>query len=576
MGQITEDGGSQQMKFFPTQIVYFMKSAGSRRNVKLLYKFFIILFLLIALYSTLFHFIMEYEGRKFSWLTGLYWTFVTMSTLGFGDITFGSDLGRVFSVVVLLSGVIFLLIMLPFTFIRFFYAPWLEAKEKARAPSELTAGTTGHVVLTNTDSISLSLVEKLIQYNYGYVIVVPELQRVLELHDMDYKVVMGKLDDPDTYKRLRVENAALVVVNNNDMLNTNITFTIRSLSKNVPIVATVDAEDSLDILRLAGATYVFHFAKMLGSALARRSLGANLKANVIGRFGELLIAEAPAMRTILEGRTLRETGLRDETGVTVVGMWERGKFDIPHPDSRISSTSVLVLAGSEEHLGNYDRTIGASHTFLSHVIILGGGRVGFATAQALKERRVAYRIVENDRALAEKKENYILGSAADINTLNAAGIREAPSVFVTTHDDDLNIYLTIYCRKLRPDIQIISRATLERNISKLHEAGADIVMSYASLAVNTIINILKPNEVLMLTEGLNVFRVQVPTLLIGKSLQETGLREKTGCSVVAIHAQGTMKISPNPYVPLEKDNELILIGTADSEKKFLQEFLVSK
>ena len=33
------------------------------------------------------------EGREFSWWTSVYWTLVTMSTLGFGDIVFTSDLG---------------------------------------------------------------------------------------------------------------------------------------------------------------------------------------------------------------------------------------------------------------------------------------------------------------------------------------------------------------------------------------------------------------------------------------------------------------------------------------------------
>jgi len=39
-----------------------------------------------------------------------------MSTLGFGDITFSSDLGRIFSLIVLLTGIVYLLVMLPFTF----------------------------------------------------------------------------------------------------------------------------------------------------------------------------------------------------------------------------------------------------------------------------------------------------------------------------------------------------------------------------------------------------------------------------------------------------------------------------
>ena len=64
-----------------------------------------------------------------------------MTTLGFGDITFTSDTGRLFSMVVLLSGVVFLLVMLPFLFIRLFYAPWLEARVRMRAPREVPAGT---------------------------------------------------------------------------------------------------------------------------------------------------------------------------------------------------------------------------------------------------------------------------------------------------------------------------------------------------------------------------------------------------------------------------------------------------
>jgi Trk K+ transport system NAD-binding subunit len=125
-------------------------------------------------------------------------------------------------------------------------------------------------------------------------------------------------------------------------------------------------------------------------------------------------------------------------------------------------------------------------------LILGGGRVGKAavehpegTGRGLSHRR--------KKSQAQRGgENCILGSAADHQTLVKAGIDKAPSVFITTHNDDVNIYLTIYCRRLRPDIQIISRATLDRNINVLHAAGADLVMSHASMAANTIINILTP------------------------------------------------------------------------------------
>ena len=125
------------MKFLFTQLLYFFQHKTARRNLATLWKFFAFLLLIIGLYSVCFHLLMMYEDRDYSWITGFYWTMTVMSTLGFGDITFHSDVGRLFTMFVLISGVLFLLIILPFTFIQFFYAPWLEAQESARTPRKL-------------------------------------------------------------------------------------------------------------------------------------------------------------------------------------------------------------------------------------------------------------------------------------------------------------------------------------------------------------------------------------------------------------------------------------------------------
>ncbi len=560
------------MKYLPSQYIFFFKRKTVKRNIRILSKFLLGILLVIIAYSVIFHFIMEYEGRQYSWVTGLYWTLTVMSTLGFGDITFMSDLGRIFSMIVLLSGIVFLLVMLPFTFIQFFYAPWLEAQAQLRTPRALSQFTSGHVILTNDDPISISLIMKLKQYQFNYVIVTPDQQKASELFDMNYKVVVGELDSVETFKNLRVQSAALVFINNNDMLNTNIISTIRELSETVPIVTNADAKESIDILELAGATHVFQFTKMLGITLAQRALGVSTHANILGSFGELLIAEAHASRTPFEGKTLIESRLREKTGINVIGIWQRGKFEIPSPKTSIHSTTVLLLAGSEEQFKKYDAIVGGYRTFSAPVLILGGGRVGTAAARTLAERGIEYRVVEKYKEMVTEDEKYVIGSAADISTLERAGIYEAPSVFITTHDDDINIYLTIYCRKLRPDIQILSRATLDRSINKLYTAGADLVMSYASMGANRIINILKPNEILMLTEGLNVFRAPVPPSLSGTSLADTGIRKKTGCNVVAIHSGETVFINPDPFMKLSEGDELIIIGTAEGEQTFIKTF----
>ncbi|MED5262182.1 MAG: NAD-binding protein, partial [Myxococcota bacterium] len=163
----------------------------------------------------------------------------------------------------------------------------------------------------------------------------------------------------------------------------------------------------------------------------------------------------------------------------------------------------------------------------------------------------------------------IIGDAADLPELNAAGIDEAPTVVVTTHDDDLNVYLALYCRRLRPDIQILSRCTYERNVSKLHRAGADIVMSYASMGADMVMNLLHHGSILVVAAGLDVFRRRVPGALQGSTILESGVREKTGCSIIALESNGEMRVGPEPNDVLDSDTDMLLIGSIESEQAFL-------
>ncbi|WP_199773833.1 potassium channel family protein [Stieleria maiorica] len=142
-----------------------------------------------------------------------------------------------------------------------------------------------------------------------------------------------------------------------------------------------------------------------------------------------------------------------------------------------------------------------------------------------------FRIVEK-REKQKHDDRLIVGDATDLEVLKRAGIMETSAVVITTHDDAFNIYLTLYCRRLRADVQIISRATLERNTHTLHRAGADFVISEASMGENGIFNLLRRSDVLLIAEGLDLFKVRVPSSLAGKTLVEGAVRQRTGCSVI--------------------------------------------
>jgi len=563
------------MKFLPAVVSSFVESKIVKANIRLLVKYLLVIIALVTTYSILFHYIMAMEGQEHSWITGFYWTMVVMSTLGFGDITFTSDLGRAFSIFVLLSGVILLLVLLPFIFIKFFFAPWMEAQARNRAPRELPSDTRNHIIITNFDPVIAALIEKLKSYKKDYVVIIEDLSRALDLYDKGIKVALGNIDDPQTYTKMRVQNAALVVASNSDQMNTNITLTLREDFEHIPIITTAESPHSVDILQLAGSSLVLRLYDIMGSSLAAWTVAGECKSNIINRYKEFVIAQSPVMGTPLVGKSLAQSNLRETFGLTVIGIWERGKFIIPEPDYIIERTSVLVLAGLETSLAQYDEVYSFYHICKiagDPVIIVGGGRVGLAVAARFQQQEIPYLIIEKSRRRNEGNSHFVFGDAADIHTLERAWFEKAPAAIITSHDDATNIYLTKYLRSLRPDMQILSRASEDRNVSTLHRAGADFVMSYASLGANTIFNFLINEETMLLAEGLNIFHLPTPKSLFGTTLMDSGIRKKTGCTVIAIVREGNTYINPEPTIKLGKEEELILIGTYEAERSFLAEF----
>ena len=122
----------RKMKTIASYLAYIVSIGKLRHRYTPFVTYVLALVGIILLYGWLFHVLMAWEGQDHSWFTGIYWALTVMSTLGFGDITFTTDLGRAFSSVVLVTGVLLLLVILPFLFIRLVYGPWLELQSRRR------------------------------------------------------------------------------------------------------------------------------------------------------------------------------------------------------------------------------------------------------------------------------------------------------------------------------------------------------------------------------------------------------------------------------------------------------------
>ncbi|QYO67014.1 potassium channel family protein [Leptolyngbya sp. 7M] len=569
------------MKFLVSQVSYFLSQTQSRQNISALLKYLVFLGSVIVLYSVLFHLLMVVaEGRYYSWLTGFYWTLTVMTTLGFGDITFESDIGRAFSILVLLSGVVLLLIMLPFAFIRYFYAPWLEAQIHVQCPREVPPDVTGHVLICNYDTIAPSLIKRLNQNDIPYYVIEEDAAEGARLNQSGISAVTGKIDARSTYERLRARHALLVFANLEDTINTNITLTVREAAPNVPIAAIVSDPDSIDILELSGANHVLPLKQRLGEYLANRISVGEERAHVIGSFGNWLVVEFTVHNTSLKGKKIRETEIRERTGMNIIGIWQRGRLVPAEPDHTLGNFDVPLAVGTEDQVRELERFLEHDEPLSDSVLILGGGKVGRAAAVALKKKGLTVFMVEQEPGrcdvICDSLDRLTVGDAADRETLMRGGLMESSLVLLTTNDDAVNIYLSIYCRKLKPDVRIISRITYDRNIEAIHRAGADFVLSYAPLGAESVMALVQGRQPIIMGEGVEFFVATVPPSLAGRTLLESGIGSKTGLIVLAIEVGSETIENPSPDTKLPAYARLDLLGTAEQMQAFRELFGAGK
>ncbi len=560
------------MKFVGSQLAYYVKDREFKRNSKILFKYLIVLAIVVVVFSVLFHFIMEIEGQNHSWVTGFYWTLTVMSTLGFGDITFASDLGRAFSIVVLLSGIFMLLIVLPFAFIRHFYVPLLESKKKNKVPRQVPSKTKDHILICSYDIIAKDLTERLQQENTPYYVIESDLEKALENHDNQIPVLYGELDDEDFFKAVNINDAKLVLVNKNDVVNTKIILTIRKIAPTIPIVAIATAIDSVDVQQLSGADHVLPLKKWLGEQLANRVNAQYAKSQPIGQYEDLLIAELPIHNTPLVSKFIRETNLRQDFGVSIVGIWERGKLEPITGKEELTQDSVLVIIGNKNQLDKIDALFHDYNVNPNPVLVIGAGRVGLAAAESLHKNGVMVNVVDKDPLVCKKARPFcnqvFAGDASDYELLKKAGILEAPSVLLSTHDDTMNIYLASYCRQLNKELRIVSRITEARNIDIIHKAGADFVLSYSTLGAEAVLSIFKGQELTVLGEGITLFIIPIPKSLEGKSLAESRIGAKTGLSVIAIKEDSEVSTQLSADTQLPTGAEIVMLGNGKMKRKF--------
>ncbi len=218
-----------------------------------------------------------------------------------------------------------------------------------------------------------------------------------------------------------------------------------------------------------------------------------------------------------------------------------------------------------------------------HFIICGYGRIGRTITTAIVERGIPVVVVENNPDVISELEGRnmlcVHGDATHDETLLKAGVNRARGIVCVLHTDADNVYVTLTARTLNPGLLIVARADDSNAEKKMIQAGADRVISpYEIGAKRMALAVLQPTvtEFLDLAVHSTTFDLCIEQIEVsegspidGVSLKKAAIRQKTGCTVLAVQrADGDMIVSPDPNLILASGDILVTLGTVHGLEDF--------
>jgi len=243
-----------------------------------------------------------------------------------------------------------------------------------------------------------------------------------------------------------------------------------------------------------------------------------------------------------------------------------------------------------------------------HIIITGGGHVGFQVASVLKRLSIPFVIIELDHRRMEQAKaaemTVIYGDASREIVLEAAGIKEANMLIVTTPGLIIIQSIINHARELNNSITVITRSSGPEDFEKLKEIGVSEVVlpefeASFEITRQTLLKLnISPSEVQRYTDevrqelyelwfdenleyktleklrslehhfDLQWYNLDSDSPFIGKSIRELEIRKISGTSVVGIVSEDKLIPNPSPDYHFKIGDKVAIIGDDVSRAAF--------
>jgi voltage-gated potassium channel len=300
---------------------------------------------------------------------GLYMTVITLATIGYGEVRTLSQLGRAFTMLLIVFGVAFfgfLLSTLTQALIESELANTLGRRRVFRDISQLK----NHYILCGAGKVGMRIIEEIKRKGEEFVVIERDEQVAERLLTGGHLVLVGDATDETVLQGARVATArALITAASSDPENVYIVLTARGMNPELYIVARASDVAAERQLMRAGANKVVTPTLIASHRMAQAALSpavadfielTTMTETLDLHFEQIRIAAGSS----LDGQKIREANIRSDYDVMLVAITPAQGAMIFNPigEQQLHAGDLLIAIGNRAGLWQLAKVAAAQGT----------------------------------------------------------------------------------------------------------------------------------------------------------------------------------------------------------------------
>ncbi len=305
--------------------------------------------------------------EKWSFIESLFMTAITISTVGYTLPEQISNAGKIFSMILILSGVSIVLYGIS-SVTSIFLEGDLQRYLTLRRRMKMIEKMKDHHIIVGVGRTGRHIVSEFLRSGEPFVVIDVDEEKIKHLEtlfDKEFPYVVGDASDEDTLVKAGVRRAkSLITTLPDDTKNVFVVLSARTMNPRLNIISRASDASAMRKLLYAGVTSVVTISEIAGVRMAMMAVNPDLISflDVVTFSGErnlrMELIKVPENSPIV-GKTLAELQIPQRTGLIIISMRKGGNYIFnPKGDTRVEAGNALVVLGDLEGISKMKEIVG--------------------------------------------------------------------------------------------------------------------------------------------------------------------------------------------------------------------------